>query len=60
MNDRPEKSDFCYVDIAARGTFEGTVLSAGKDYMIRLEKDDEEVVTVPNSAVWTAPPTPEV
>jgi hypothetical protein len=59
MNERPEKGDFCYVDLVGRGTFEGIVVASGRDYEVRL-KDTGEVVEAPNSEVWTAPPTPSV
>jgi hypothetical protein len=53
----PEKGDFCYVDLTARGTYEGKVLSAGKDYTVQLRESDE-IVEAPNSEVWTAPMPP--
>lgn len=53
---RPKPGQFCYVDLTGRGTFEGIVVSAGEDYEIRLRTTDE-VVTAPNSEVWTAPPS---
>lgn len=55
VTERPQEGDFCYVGLAGRGTFEGEVVSAGKDYKIRLKTSDE-LVEVPNSEVWTAPP----
>jgi hypothetical protein len=54
MSHQLDEGDFCYVDLVGRGTFEGTVVSVGKDYEIRLKATDE-VVTAPNSEVWTAP-----
>jgi len=54
MPNRLTEGDFCYVDLVGRGTFEGKVVSVGKDYEIRLQMNGE-VVTAPNSAVWTAP-----
>lgn len=55
----PEKGEFCYVDLTGIGTREGRVISAGKDYEVRLV-NEERTVTVPNSCVWTALPTEEV
>lgn len=51
-----EEGEFCYVDLVGRGTYEGTVVSAGRDYEIKL-KATEEVVTAPNSEVWTTFPS---
>lgn len=56
MSDRPKAGDFCYVDLVGRGTFEGTVVSAGKNYEIRLKANDE-TVEAPDSAVWTTEPS---
>lgn len=52
----PKEGEFCYVDLVGEGTFEGTVVSSGRDYEIRLKSEDR-VVEAPNSCVWTAPPS---
>jgi uncharacterized Fe-S cluster-containing radical SAM superfamily enzyme len=54
MSDRPEEGEFCYVDLVGDGTYEGEVVSKGRDYVIRLKKNGN-VVEAPDSCVWTAP-----
>lgn len=52
MNDMPIPGELCYVDLTGEGTYEGEVISEGRNYVVRILETDE-LVNVPDSAVWT-------